>query len=63
MQIGKLLDRVESNAIVLPEFQREYVWKKSQAKELLNSLYREYPIGGLLTWETENPPEIKKRRY
>lgn len=59
MQIGKLLDRVESNAIVLPEFQREYVWKKSQAKELVDSLYREYPIGGLLTWETEDPPEIK----
>jgi hypothetical protein len=59
MEISKLLDRVESNAIVLPEFQREFVWKNSQAKELMNSLYKGYPIGGLLTWETENPPEIK----
>ena len=59
MEISKLLDRVESNAIVLPEFQREFVWKNSQAKELMNSLFKEYPIGGLLTWETENPPEIK----
>ena len=31
-EIGKLLDKVESNEIVLPEFQREFVWKKSQAK-------------------------------
>jgi uncharacterized protein with ParB-like and HNH nuclease domain len=38
MEISKLLDRVESNAIVLPEFQREFVWKNSQAKELMNSL-------------------------
>ena len=59
MQIRKLLDRIESNAIVLPEFQREYVWKKSQAKELMDSLYRDYPIGSFLVWETENPPEIK----
>lgn len=59
MKIEKLLDRVESNAIVLPEFQREFVWKRQQAKELMDSLYKGYPIGGLLTWETENPPEIK----
>jgi hypothetical protein len=59
MEISKLLDRVESNAIVLPEFQREFVWKNSQAKELMNSLFKQYPIGGLLTWETETPPEIK----
>jgi len=59
MQISKLLDQVEANAIVLPEFQREFVWKDSQAKELLDSLVREYPIGGLLVWSTNNPPEIK----
>ena len=59
MQISKLLDQVEANAIVLPEFQREFVWKDSQAKELMNSLFREYPIGGLLVWSTNTPPEIK----
>lgn len=59
MQVSRLLDRVESNAIVLPEFQREFVWKESQAKGLVNSLFHEYPIGSLLTWETERPPEIK----
>lgn len=58
-EIGKLVDKVESNEIVLPEFQREYVWDKDQAKELMKSLYNEYPIGSLLIWETENPPEIK----
>lgn len=49
MQVGKLLDRVESNAIALPEFQREFVWKRQQAKALMDSLYKGYPIGGLLT--------------
>jgi len=58
-EIGKLLDKVESNSIVLPEFQREFVWKRSQAKELIKSLFSGYPIGSLLVWETETPPEIK----
>lgn len=58
-EIGSLIDKVESNEIVLPEFQREYVWRRDQAKELLKSLYKEYPIGSLLIWNTENPPEIK----
>lgn len=58
-EIGGLLDKVESNEIVLPEFQREFVWRKDQSKELMNSLYTKYPIGSLLIWNTETPPEIK----
>lgn len=57
--IKNLLDKVESNEIVLPEFQREFVWLKSQAKELMKSLYEGYPIGSLLIWVTQDPPEIK----
>jgi len=57
--IENLLDKIESNEIVLPEFQREFVWKKSQAKELMKSLYEGYPIGSLLIWVTQDPPEIK----
>lgn len=58
-EIQRLLDRIEENAIVLPEFQREFVWGKDQSKELMKSLYRGFPIGSILLWETENPPEIK----
>lgn len=45
--------------MVMPEFQREYIWPIQDAKELLNSIFKEYPTGCLLFWETENPPEIK----
>ncbi len=44
---------------MLPEFQREYVWSLEQAKQLMISLSREYPVGVLLLWKTENPPELK----
>jgi hypothetical protein len=59
MEIQKLLDQVETKSIVLPEFQREYVWSEEQAKQLLVSLLNQYPTGSILLWDTTEPPEIK----
>ena len=59
MTISELLDSIKSLDLVLPEFQREYVWEKEQAKQLLVSLFKGYPTGSLLFWKTDNPPEIK----
>ena len=36
-----------------PEFQRGYVWNRDQIRGLMRSLYRGYPVGRLLTWETQ----------
>jgi len=58
-KISKLLEAIKDKEIVVPEFQREYVWSLEQAKELISSLFREYPTGSILVWETNNPPEIK----
>lgn len=59
MKIGELLDSIAKRDLVLPEFQREYVWGKEQAKQLMVSLVKEYPVGGLLFWKTDKPPELK----
>jgi hypothetical protein len=58
-KISKLLDAIKDKEIVVPEFQREYVWSLEQAKELMASLFMEYPTGSILVWETNSPPEIK----
>lgn len=39
-------------SMALPEFQRGYVWNRDQVRGLMQSLYRKYPIGGLLIWKT-----------
>lgn len=57
--IRELLDDIRKHDLVVPEFQREYVWTREQAKQLLVSLYRQYPVGGLLLWKTDNPPSLK----
>jgi uncharacterized protein with ParB-like and HNH nuclease domain len=59
MKIGELLNGIRNKDIVLPEFQREYVWGRDQAKKLFSSLFKEYPVGSLLFWKTNNPPELK----
>lgn len=45
MKIRELLDDIKSLDLILPEFQREYIWEKEQAKQLLVSLSKEYPAG------------------
>jgi hypothetical protein len=61
MELRQILDGVESLEMVMPEFQREYVWPIDDAKQLLISMFKGYPTGCLLFWETENPPEIKNK--
>lgn len=59
MKISTALDKIDEKQLFVPAFQREYVWKRDDAKELIDSLIREYPTGTMLTWETNTPPELK----
>ncbi len=58
-QVQFLLEDIKTKNIVLPEFQREYKWKRDQTKDLLDSMLLGYPIGSFLIWETTNPPALK----
>jgi len=51
-EIRNLIDEIKSNRMRLPEMQRAYVWKSTQVRDLLDSLYRKYPVGTILRWET-----------
>ena len=59
MKISTALDKIDEHQLFVPAFQREYVWKRDDAKQLVDSLIKEYPTGTMLTWETNNPPELK----
>lgn len=52
MKLSTVLDQIDSQDMALPEFQRGYVWNRQQVRGLLTSLYRGYPIGGFMTWNT-----------
>ncbi len=59
MKINNILDKIDENQLFIPAFQREYVWKREDAKQLIDSLLKDYPTGTMLTWETSTPPELK----
>src|SRR4051794_33723740 len=52
MQLSTILAFIDNGQIALPEFQRGYVWSRDQVRGLMQSLYRRYPVGGLLVWTT-----------
>lgn len=54
--VEDLVRRVRDESIVLPEIQRDYVWKRTQVRDLLDSLYRNFPIGAMLMWNTDDLP-------
>jgi len=59
MKVLNYIEGIKNQEYLLPEFQREYVWSKEQAKQLVISMFKGYPTGSILIWTTTNPPEVK----
>ena len=45
---------MKSKEIAIPEIQRPFVWENAKVRDLLDSLYRGYPVGYLITWRNPN---------
>lgn len=43
----------------IPEFQRGFVWKTTQVRDLIESLWLNYPVGTLLIWDSRGPAETR----
>jgi uncharacterized protein with ParB-like and HNH nuclease domain len=50
--LGSLIDAIYNGQIGLPDIQRPFVWRNVKVRELFDSMYRGYPVGYLLFWET-----------
>ena len=48
----ELVERAVSHRWSIPEFQRGFVWKPTQVRDLAESLWLDYPIGSLLVWNS-----------
>ena len=53
--VEELVTMIERRELELPEMQREYVWRSTRVRDLLDSLYRGYPSGVILAWQTNEP--------
>lgn len=50
--VSQVLADVRSDKIAIPELQRPFVWKTSQVRDLMDSLYQGFPVGYLITWQS-----------
>ncbi len=54
LTIKGLLGLIEAKDIAIPEIQRPFVWKNSQVRDLIDSLYKGYPTGYIILWKNPN---------
>lgn len=52
--IQTLITWIQSKEIAIPEIQRPLVWSATKVRDLLDSLYRGYPIGYIIIWRNPN---------
>jgi hypothetical protein len=52
LKVREIVENAISNTWSVPEFQRGFVWKATQVRDLAESLWRDYPIGNVLIWDS-----------
>src|SRR5690554_4570756 len=57
--VEELVSMIERGELRLPEMQRQYVWRSSRVRDLMDSLYRGYPSGAILLWETDEEVPLR----
>ncbi len=60
MSISELVNEISSGEIVLPAIQRNFVWDEARVVTLFDSLFRGYPVGIALIWETYDPIQFRR---
>ncbi|MCY3712533.1 MAG: DUF262 domain-containing protein [Gemmatimonadetes bacterium] len=58
--IEELVGMIERGELRLPEMQRRYVWRSTRVRDLLDSLYRGYPSGAILLWESDEDVPLQE---
>ena len=56
VSVSTLLGYISDGTIAIPEIQRPFVWDTTKVRDLIDSLYREYPVGYIITWKS---PDVK----
>ena len=60
LKAKELVRSYRSGQLIVPEFQRDYVWKANRAPRLIDSLHRGYPISVLLLWTSDSEPRASR---
>lgn len=56
--VGNIVGWIKSGEVAIPEIQRPFVWDGSKVRDLMDSLYKGFPVGYIIVWKN---PDIKLR--
>ena len=48
--VQQLVDSISTGGLRLPDLQRPFVWPATKVRDLMDSMYRGYPVGELMFW-------------
>jgi len=52
--VNNLLTWINTGTVAIPEIQRPFVWSPTQVRNLMDSLYKGYPVGYIITWQNSS---------
>jgi hypothetical protein len=61
-KVYELVDKAVRHDVSVPEFQRGFVWKPTQVRDLAESLWMDFPVGSLLIWDSHDAVEERIAR-
>lgn len=61
LSISSSIDRLVDGTIRIPGFQRKFVWEPKASALLMDSIYKQFPIGSILLWRTTERLKVENR--
>lgn len=57
--VQELVIGIDKGSVRLPDIQRPFVWPNSKVRDLIDSMYRGYPVGELMFWANQDGTHTK----
>ena len=54
--VENIISSIKAGEIAIPEIQRPFVWDASKVRDLMDSLYKGFPVGYIIVWKN---PDIR----
>jgi len=54
--VQNIIGWIKSGEVAIPEIQRPFVWDSSKVRDLLDSLYKGFPVGYIIVWKN---PDVR----
>jgi len=57
--VQELVSGIDKGTVRLPDIQRPFVWPNAKVRDLVDSMYRGYPVGELMFWANKDPEHVR----